>query len=215
MKQTISQIEGTHEYQRKVNKLNQEEYQTLTIFYRTKKDEANGIKSRLRKEIVEEAGGALRTIANGKIGNGKKVHRLTVTYIELTDFRGKGIFYLTASDECGSSKWNCWSPSALYVLGEHDNEQVTCIKCRPELATEKTEKLYNGPKHHLVSMHNIRKNAKGGITYRKMQGGACGNRKAWGTNKLVAFSKLLKEHPDRCCKGCTKEFQRIKADLKK
>ena len=129
MKHSISQIGSSHEYQVKINQLNQEEYTLITRCSIKNKEAADKLKSRLRKEIVEEAGGARRTIALGKIGNGKKVHRLTVTYVELTDFRGKGIFYTSAHDGCGSSKWNCWSPSSLYVLGEYDEKQVTCLKC--------------------------------------------------------------------------------------
>ena len=215
MKTTISQIEGTNEWQAKVGKLSKDEYFLLVSGSHRAVADLDKLKSRLRKEIVEEAGGAIRTIANGKIGNGKKVHRLTITYMELTDFRGKGIFYLTAQDGCGSSKWNCWSPSALYVLGEHDNEQVTCIKCRPELAVEKDPKLYNGPKHHLISMRDVRKNEKGGITYRKGQGAACGIRRVWNYFKISEFSKMAKEHPERCCSGCLREFKRIKEALKK
>ena len=129
MKHSISQLGGTNEYKKKVSGLSYEDQRLIQIPSFRKNDEAEGLKNKIRKEIVAEAGGATRTIALGKIGNGKKVHRLTVTYIELTDFRGKGIFYLTAHDGCGSSKWNCWSPSALYVLGEYDENMMTCLKC--------------------------------------------------------------------------------------
>jgi hypothetical protein len=129
MKHSISQIGGSYEYQVKVNHLSPEEYILITRCSIKNKEAADKLKARIRKEIIKEAGGAIRTTALGKIGNGKKVHRLMVSYIELTDFRGKGIFYLSAYDGCGSSKWNCWSPSSLYVLGEYDEKMVTCLKC--------------------------------------------------------------------------------------
>lgn len=129
MKHSISQIGGSYEYQAKVKKLSPEEYRLITGCTIRDKAIKDQLKSCIRKEIVTEAGGAKRTTALGKIGNGKKVHRLMVSYVELTDFRGKGIFYLSAYDGCGSSKWNCWSPSSLYVLGEYDSDQVTCLRC--------------------------------------------------------------------------------------
>lgn len=129
MKNTISQIGGSKEYQEKVKALSKFDWMLYNTPSFRKNEEAEGLKSQLRKEVIEEAGGATRTIALGKIGNGKKVHRLTVSYIMLTDFRGRGIFYLSAYDGCGSSKWNCWSPSALHVLGEYDESIVTCKKC--------------------------------------------------------------------------------------
>ncbi len=129
MKHSISQIGGTDEWEAKTRSLSSDETLLLRIPSFRKNEAAEGLKNRLRKEIIQEAGGSTTTVVLGKIGNGKKVHRLTASHIELTDFRGKGIFYLTAHDRCGSSKWNCWSPSSLYVLGEYDEKQVTCLKC--------------------------------------------------------------------------------------
>ena len=129
MKHSISQLGGTDEYKAKVNALSPEDWRLINIPSFRKNEEAEVLQHKVRKEIIAEAGGVKRTIALGKIGNGKKSHRLSVGYVELTDFRGKGIFYVSAYDSCGSSKWNCWHPSTLTVLGEYDEKRVTCLKC--------------------------------------------------------------------------------------
>lgn len=60
----------------------------------------------------------------GGIGEGDKIHNLTVEYVDTPD--GAGI--LRASSHCGSQKWNVEHPSGLSV-NEAPLNQVNCDRC--------------------------------------------------------------------------------------
>lgn len=69
------------------------------------------------------------THCGGKIGTGRKIHRLSVSgYLDNGVFR-----VVSASCGCGSQRWTSGGFSGLQIIPNVDPELVNCKKCRPSL----------------------------------------------------------------------------------
>ena len=69
------------------------------------------------------------------------------------------------------------------------------------------KKTYSGPKVHCVEVRNIRIE-DGQVRYKAWHRSGCGRSQTY--YKLTEFSKVLKENPESCCKGCVKRYLEIK-----
>ena len=97
----------------------------------------------------------------------------------------------------------------------HDDGYEMCEKCFPQFAEANADKpkAYSGPKWHMNN--NRPRIVNGEVKGAIFQGTACG-RGGMYANPITYndFSKLYKESPDQCCKGCVKRFLDLKVKVK-